>query len=184
MLVFCPLDWPNSLQQLMVAAIQQQNNQTMTCHMSYKACKLCSLRPSRIDWLDKCMFPDVFLWLCEQMMMHAVAAGEQCQGVAVSQGREWINTDRQADRSSVGHRPSVCTRSASLPVCLSALALCSVLSAKHNHFTGTCCLQLHTSGNKIWKQFVYFSLCVCVCKAHIGRARETKLYESVCICFL
>lgn len=118
------------LKELMAAAFLKpdrlQNVNISGCHAS----KLCSLQPSTIDWLDKCMFPDISLRLCVQMMM-PVSRGDRrpfvtltCSGRGRAvwgrgrvAGEEWINRYRHADRKSVGHRHTVCTRSVCLPVC-------------------------------------------------------------------
>lgn len=87
--------------------------------------------------------------------------------------KERMNTDRRGDRSSAGY-----IHSAHM-LCLSVLIL---LSTKHNHLTGTCCLQLCVSGNKIWRQFVYLTVCVCVCEEHIDVAQKKQNCRSVTEC--
>lgn len=97
----------NSLKELISKAEQTTKRNIGSCQV----CRVCSLQPSSIDWLDKCMFPDISLRLCVQMMMlvsrgigghllpwHAVAGGEQVWGRGHVAGEEWINTDGQADR--------------------------------------------------------------------------------------
>lgn len=100
-----------SLKELMVAAFQKPNRRLNVTSAAVKSVGSASLQPSSIDWLDKCMFPDISLRLCVQMMMlvsrgigghllpwHAVAGGEQCEGVVRSQGKNGLTqTDKQTD---------------------------------------------------------------------------------------
>lgn len=58
-----------SLKELMVAAFQKPNRRLNVTSAAVKSAGSASLQPSSIDWLDKCMFPDISLRLCVQMMM-------------------------------------------------------------------------------------------------------------------